>query len=77
MAHCHPSPNSLKVPQWNVQGLQNKRPNITQAIMEEGLDLMLLQEKLTLEHSEWGVSGYTVPSLLCSKDCHHGCTVVV
>lgn len=44
--------DSLRVLQWNVQGLRNKRPEILQAIVEEDLDLVLLQETLVPAHFE-------------------------
>ena len=72
-----PLPDGIKVLQWNVQGLRGKRPEVIQAIVEEDLDLVLLQETLTPEHFEWRVAGYTIHSLPCGDNGRRGCMVVV
>lgn len=69
--------DSLRVLQWNVQGLRNKRPEILQAIVEEDLDLVLLQETLVPAHFEWRLAGYTVHSLPCGAGGRRGCMVIV
>lgn len=43
----------LRVLQWNVQGLQPKKHQVLQAIFEEDLDVVLLQETLTPADFEW------------------------
>ncbi|KAG0718135.1 Heparan sulfate glucosamine 3-O-sulfotransferase 3A1 [Chionoecetes opilio] len=54
--HPPPAAGRLKVLQWNIQGLRGKRPEVLQAIVEEDLDLVLLQETLTPEHFEWRIA---------------------
>ena len=79
-AHRAPSPplpDTLKVLQWNVQGLRGKRPELIQAIVEEDLDLVLLQETLAPKHLEWRIPGYTVRSLPRDKDGRRGSMIVV
>ena len=70
-------PDRLKVLQWNVLGLRGKRSELLQAIVEEDLDLVLLQETLEPEHVEWRLAGYTVHALPRDGDGRRGCMVVV
>ncbi|KAG0713960.1 putative RNA-directed DNA polymerase from transposon X-element [Chionoecetes opilio] len=69
--------SGLKVLQWNVAGLRNKRPEIIQAIVEEDLDLVLLQETLTPLDFEWRVAGYSIYGLPRDGDGCRGLMVLV
>ena len=68
----HTPRDTIKVLQWNVQGLRNKRPEVVQSIVEEGYDLVLLQETLVPEDFKWRVAGFTVHSLPCGGDGQRG-----
>ncbi|KAK4322663.1 hypothetical protein Pmani_006564 [Petrolisthes manimaculis] len=69
-------PPRLKVLQWNVQGLRPKRHQVLQAVFEEHLDIVLLQETLTPTDFEWRVAGYT-PHMLPSLEGTRGCATLV
>ncbi|XP_076042053.1 uncharacterized protein LOC143025957 [Oratosquilla oratoria] len=69
---------SLKVLQWNMQGIRNKKHQLLQTIMEEGMDIVLLQETLAPGDFEWRIGGYTVHSLPLDRGIgHRGCMVLV
>ena len=57
------APHRLRVLQWNAQGLRNKKHEVQQAVVEEDLDVVLLQETLTPADFEWRVAGYIHPAL--------------
>ncbi|XP_050717435.1 uncharacterized protein LOC126999146 [Eriocheir sinensis] len=67
----------LRVLQWNVQGLRPKRHEVLQAIFQEGLDLVLLQETLTPADFTWRVAGYTLHSLSATGEGGRGCVTLV
>ncbi|MPC39679.1 hypothetical protein E2C01_033224 [Portunus trituberculatus] len=69
-------PPKLRVLQWNVQGLRPKKHQVLQAVFEENLDVVLLQETLTPAAFEWRVAGYTLHSLPAA-DGTRGCAVLV
>ena len=50
----------LQILQWNVQGLRPKRHQVLQAVVEEDLDVVLLQETLAPADFEWRVTSYTL-----------------
>ncbi|KAK4307365.1 hypothetical protein Pmani_020884 [Petrolisthes manimaculis] len=62
--------------QWNVQGLRPKRHQVLQAVFEEHLDIVLLQETLTPADFEWRVAGYTL-HMLPSLEGTRGCATLV
>ena len=75
--HDQPAGSSrLKVLQWNVQGLRPKKHQVLQAIFEEDLDVVLLQETLTPVTFEWRVAGYTLHSLHATEGTR-GCAALV
>ena len=67
----------LKALQWNVQGLRPKKHQVVQAIMEEDLDLVLLQETLTTAAFEWCVAGYSLHSLPTTAEGSRGSVALV
>ncbi|XP_063887725.1 uncharacterized protein LOC135115154 [Scylla paramamosain] len=69
-------PPRLRVLQWNVQGLRPKKHQVLQAVFEEHLDVVLLQETLTPADFEWRVAGYTPHSLPTAEDTR-GCAALV
>ncbi|XP_063854131.1 uncharacterized protein LOC135096523 [Scylla paramamosain] len=69
-------PPRLRVLQWNVQGLRPKRHQVLQAVFEEHLDVVLLQETLTPADFEWRVAGYTLHSLPTAEGTR-GCAALV
>ena len=71
-----PGPPKLRVLQWNVQGLRPKKHQVLQALFEEDLDVVLLQETLAPATFVWRVAGYTLHSLPAA-DGTRGCAVLV
>ena len=67
----------LRVLQWNVQGLRPKRHQVLQAISEEHLDMVLLQETLTPADFRWRVAGYTLHALPALEEGGRGCVTLV
>ena len=67
----------LRVLQWNTQGLRPKRHQVLQAVMQEDLDLVFLQETLTPDDFEWRVAGYTYHSLPPTEGGGRGCGTLV
>ena len=74
-AHA-PAP-TLRVLQWNVQGLRPKKHQVLQAVFQEDLDLVLLQETLTSAEFEWRVAGYTLHSLPAGDGNGRGCAALI
>ena len=74
---AHPAAPRLRVLQWNVQGLRPKRHQVLQAISEEHLDIVLLQETLTPADFRWRVAGYTLHALPALEEGDHGCVTLV
>ncbi|XP_050704464.1 uncharacterized protein LOC126989887 [Eriocheir sinensis] len=72
-----PAAPCLRVLQWNVQGLQPKRHEVLQAIFQEGLDVVLLQETLTPADFTRRVAGYTLHSLPATGEGGRGCVTLV
>ncbi|KAG0715522.1 hypothetical protein GWK47_011794 [Chionoecetes opilio] len=66
----------LKVLQWNAQGLRPKKHQVLQAIFEEDLDAVLLQETLTLADFKWRIAGYSLHSLPATEGTR-GCVTMV
>ena len=81
--HTHPQPAPptaaprLRVLQWNVQGLRPKRHQVLQALFEERLDVVLLQETLTPADFRWRVAGYTLHTLPAVEGGGRGCAILV
>ena len=69
-------PPTLKILQWNVQGLRPKKHELLQTIFEEHLNVVLLQETLTPADFEWRVAGYTLHSLPVAEGVR-GCAALV
>ncbi len=69
-------PPRLRVLQWNVQGLRPKKHQVLQAVFEEHLDVVLLQETLTPADFEWRVAGYTLHSFPTAEGTR-GCAALV
>ena len=67
----------LRVLQWNVQGLRPKRHQVLQAIVEDKLDVVLLQETLTQPEFEWRVAGFTCHTLPSTEAGGRGCVTLV
>ena len=74
---AHPAAPRLRVLQWNVQGLRPKRHQVLQAVVEEELDLVLLQETLTPPDFGWRVAGYTFHSLPATEEGGRGCATLI
>ena len=66
----------IRVLQWNVRGLRPKKHQVLQAVFEEDLDVVLLQETLTPADFEWRVAGYTLHSLPAAEGTR-GCAALV
>ncbi|KAG0713761.1 hypothetical protein GWK47_015507 [Chionoecetes opilio] len=66
----------LKVLQWNAQGLRPKKHQVLQAIFEEDLDMVLLQETLTPADFKWRIAGYSLHSLPATEGTR-GCVTLV
>ncbi|KAG7174154.1 putative RNA-directed DNA polymerase from mobile element jockey-like 65 [Homarus americanus] len=59
-----PPPRNLKITQWNVQGLSNKRHTVQAAALAKNIDVFILQETLMSKDKQFrwpGYQQYSVP----------------
>ena len=68
--------DTLRVLQWNIQGLRGKSHEVLEAIAREGMDIVLLQETLAPDTYTFRVPGYTVHQLPLGPNCR-GCMTIV
>ena len=60
-----------------MEGLRPKRYQVLQAVVEEDIDVVLLQETLMPADFEWRVAGYTLHSLAATAEVVRGCLTLV
>lgn len=60
-----------------MHGLRPKRHQVLQAVVEEDLDVILLQETLTQADLEFRVAEYTLHSLTAKAESARGCMALV
>ncbi|KAG7157175.1 RNA-directed DNA polymerase from mobile element jockey-like 4, partial [Homarus americanus] len=53
-----PPPCNLKITQWNVQGLSNKRHTVQAAVLAKNIDVFILQETLMSKDQQFRLPGY-------------------
>ncbi|KAG7174195.1 RNA-directed DNA polymerase from mobile element jockey-like 41, partial [Homarus americanus] len=53
-----PPPCHLKITQWNVQGLSNKRHTVQAAAIAKNIDVLILQEILVSKDKQFRLPGY-------------------
>ncbi|KAG7160423.1 RNA-directed DNA polymerase from mobile element jockey-like 33, partial [Homarus americanus] len=65
-----PPPCNLKITQWNVQGLSNKRHTVQAAAIAKNIDVFILQETLMSKDKQFRLPGYQQYSVPKGPNSH-------
>ncbi|KAG7174763.1 hypothetical protein Hamer_G018078 [Homarus americanus] len=61
---------NLKITQWNVQGLSNKRHTVQAAVIANNIDVLILQETMTSKNKQFRLPGYQQYSVPKGPNSH-------
>ncbi|KAG7170148.1 RNA-directed DNA polymerase from mobile element jockey-like 43 [Homarus americanus] len=65
-----PPPCHLKITQWNIQGLSNKRRTVQAAAIAKNMDVFILQETLMSKDEQFRLPGYQQYSVPKGPNSH-------
>ncbi|KAG7167758.1 RNA-directed DNA polymerase from mobile element jockey-like 27 [Homarus americanus] len=63
-------PCNLKITQWNVQGLSNKRHTVQAAVIANNIDVLILQETMMSKNKQFRLPGYQPYSVPKGSNSH-------
>ncbi|KAG7169433.1 RNA-directed DNA polymerase from mobile element jockey-like 6, partial [Homarus americanus] len=71
-----PPPCNLKITQWNIQGLSNKRHTVQAAALAKNIDVFILQETLMSKDQQFRLPGYQQHSVPKGPNSHDSMILV-